>query len=323
MKSAILKIPVLFMLSMSLAMSAQAAHRPDTLSADGLKSYFLLKLNLSTDPVDLNNYFHEVQFKKQFSAFADNYIQEIAKLGKPEAQILNTAILAALKGDFDQSEYGFNQSLRSTLIKDNQNLKMGIYSLMGLMMQLKGDLDQAANYQQQALDMAITLKDSFRMASTLMHLGHIKTLQAKYPAAEQYLIRMALPAFNRIKNKEGMVMCYRQIADSYLHQGLLSQARWFYVQSLSQARKISYQPGIITALAELGQLKYHAGDFELALKEWLEAEQLAITQHDLSALIRLKYNIAALQRQMGNTHSAEKYTRGYEQLKDILLNPVL
>ncbi len=311
------------MLGISFSLSAYGFTPADTLHLGGVKSYFLLKLNLDTDPVDLQNYFHALQFKKQVSAFADNYTSGTATLNKTQTALLNEMILAALKGDFDRSENSFKIMQNAGQLSDNKNLLIGVYTLMSQMMELKGSLEQAAIYQQQALDKAIALQNPLSMAKAFAQMGRIKWQQEKYPAAEHYLLRMALPAFNRISNKEGMVFCYREIGDFYLQQELFPQAKWFYIQSLSEARKLNYRPGIIAALIEIGQLKYDVGDFNLALKDWSEAEQLAISLKDLPVLLKLKFSLARTQKQLGNLNDAEKYARGFEQLKDILLNPSL
>lgn len=323
MKSLNFRTLILSLVGISIAISGYGASPADTLNSGGVKSYFLLKLNLDTDPVDLQNYIHAVQFKKQVSAFADDYTSCASALNKTETALLNEMILAALKGDFDQSENSFKTMQNAGQLSDNKKLLIGVYSLMSQMMELKGNFEQAAIYQQQALDKAIALQNPLSMAKAFAQMGRIKWQQEKYPAAEQYLLRMALPAFSRISNKEGMVFCYREIADFYLQQELFPQAKWFYVQSLSEARKLNYRPGMIAALMEIGQLKYDVADFDLALKDWKEAEQLAIPTQDLPVLLKLKYNLARTQKQLGNLNEAEKYARAFEQLKDILLNPTL
>lgn len=323
MKNLHFRILKLLMPGICFAFYSFGSTPADTLSASGMKSYFLLKLNLDTDPVDLANYSHSVQFRKQFSDFAVQNSAAIAKLKSAEAKVLNQALLAALNGDFDQSEKGFKQAIATDSVSADKTLLAGIYNLMSQMMQLNKDLTQAAIYQQKVLDIAVELKNPEGIAGAFAQLGRIKSIEAKYPAAEQYLLRMALPAFNRLKDKKGIVICYREIADFYVLQELYSQAKWFYIQSLTQARQINYQPGIVAALIELGELKYDVADYDLAAKDWQEAEQLAINLHDLPVLLKIKYNLARNHKHLGNYTASEKYTRAFEQLKDVLLNPSL
>lgn len=320
----ILKFLTLPLIGLSLSLSAMAAQlTADTTQTSGVKSYFLLKLNLDTDPVDVQNYLNNLDFKNQFKAFADAYHLNLAQLDQPATTLINRAMDDGLNGNLDQSCKRFIEAINLKGVQADLELQMAIYGLSGQLMQLKGNYEKAADYQLQAYQISITKNLPNNQAWCYAQLGKIKSMQGQYKEAEDYLIRKALPAFSRMKDHKGMVLCYRQIADSYLRQELFSQAKWFYLQSLTLARQINYQPGVIAALIELGQFKYDVADFEPAYKDWHEAEQIAISTHDLPVLLKLKFNLARTLKKLGNISAAEKYAMEFEQLKDILLNPVL
>lgn len=288
-----------------------------------VKSYFLLKLNLDTDPVDLQNYLTNHRFKKQFERFSKDYSGRISKLSSTQSQLFKWAITAALEGNLDQSLRSFKQLVNLSAIRQDLYLSTEIHQLMATIAELKGDYNQSSNFAQTGLNIALKADFANRTAELYFQLARAKSLQQNYREAEEMLIQKALPLCSRLKGGEALADCYRELADMYNRRELFSQAKWFYLQSLSTARKAKYAPGIISALLELGQFKYEIGEPEPAAKDWLEAEKVAIMSHDLPALLKLKFNLALAYQSANNSLAAEKYAMEYEQLKDILLNPTL
>lgn len=171
--------------------------------------------------------------------------------------------------------------------------------------------------------MAIKASLANQTAELYLQFARTKSLQENFQEAEELLIQKALPLCNRLKGGEALANCYREMAEMYSRRELFSQAKWFYLQSLSTARKANYSAGIISALVELGQFKFEIGEPDPAAKDWLEAERIAIMSHDLPQLLKLKFNLALAYQATANPLAAEKYAMEYEQLKDILLNPTL
>ncbi|MFM6976116.1 MAG: tetratricopeptide repeat protein [Sphingobacteriaceae bacterium] len=324
MKAHLFKSLVFLLLLSTFSASAALFRLPaDTTQKQGIKSYFLLRLNLETDPVDIQNYANTLEFREQFQAFAGYYQPEIATMDKERSSLLRWAITDALNGNFDHSLSTFNRYLSQEPVQENKTIQPGIYQLMSLILEMKENYEQALLHQQKALNLAIAVKNSPAIAQSYIRLGKIKSLQGEFADADRYLIRLALPAITRLKDKQGIAVCYREIADRYVRQDLFSQANWFYLQSLTQSRKNNYYNGIIAALLELGELKYEIGDYEPALKNWHEAEIIAIEQHNLPVLLQLKLKMAMAFKQSDKPLLLERYILEFEQLRDILLNPGL
>lgn len=304
---------------LSLPAIAQSTNMPeaDSLKTAAIKSYFLLKINLETDPADIQNYLNKIQFKKQFQVFADEYASTISQMETPQAATLKWGISQAMDGNLDQSIALLQQALTFSAVKNKPNMQQHIYTLLAAIAELKGNYEQASAYLKKALDMPS------KKAELYIQMGRIYALQGKNSEAEEYLLKKALPASNVLKNKQILVICYREIADMYNRRELFSQAKWFYLQSLTAAQKVNYDAGTIAAWIELGQFKSETGDTEQALKDWSEAEKRAIKTQQLPLLLKLKYNLAEAHRQCSHWLMAERYALEYEQLKDILLNPVL
>lgn len=312
-----------FLLWLPAVVLAQPQKNQFKSSNGELKSYFLLKLNLDTDPVDLQNYLVNQRFKMQFETFSAQYSSRISKLTLTQSQLLKWAITSALEGNLDQSLRSFNQLANLSAIRQDVFLSIEIYRLMATITELKGDFGQASNFALTALNMAIKASLANQTAELYLQFARTKSLQENFQEAEELLIQKALPLCNRLKGGEALANCYREMAEMYSRRELFSQAKWFYLQSLSTARKANYSAGIISALVELGQFKFEIGEPDPAAKDWLEAERIAIMSHDLPQLLKLKFNLALAYQATANPLAAEKYAMEYEQLKDILLNPTL
>lgn len=287
-----------------------------------LKSFFLLRFNLTSDPVDLQNYLSETAFKSEFKTFSVQYAQRIARL-KANSASINWAISSAINGDLDASLKNLENTLASPAALNDKELLSVLYLLKSHLLTLKRDYSGALLAIEASMALAQQTGWLSQMARLQLQKGKIFSLNGQTERAEAELIRKALPAFTNLKNQEGVANCYREIADMYLRNEQFSPANWFYLQALSVSRKVNYSSGAIGSLNELAQLKFEIDEFASAEKDWLEAEKLAIHAKNLPELLRLKFNLNQLYRKWGKTNASEKYAMEFEQLKDILLNPVL
>jgi tetratricopeptide (TPR) repeat protein len=325
MFSTIFKGPLLFLLGGCLMATSSSFAQNNTglpLADESIKSYFLLKLNLETDPVDLQNYFDALDFKQDFRAFAEGYAVR-ASLNAEESQVLKWAIADGLNGDLDQSLKKLHRVVVMSPIQSDQDLLASVYLLMSRIMELKGDYSRAVSYLEQAMLTAKTAGNSRMMALIYQHRGRVWSLQENAEQAETDLLKNALPAFSRLKNQAAIADCYREIANHYLRREMYTQSNWFYLQSLQTAQKANYAPGIIQALTAIGQYKYDIQAYTEACQDWLEAEQVAIRSHQLPLLLKLKFELSRACSKLGKKDLSARYALEFEQLRDILLNPVL
>jgi len=287
-----------------------------------IKSFFLLRLNLTSDPVDLQNFLAERSFKQEFEHFSARYGFRIKRLNEGSKPI-SWAISSALNGDLDASLKNIDQAVSAQTVSKDKELLSNLFLLKSHLLSLKKDYKGALKAMNYSMAAAQQINWSLQIARLHLQRGRLLSLDGQFEQAETELIRIALPAFTKMKYEEGVANCYREIADMYSRNELFSPANWFYLQALSTSRKINYAAGAIGSLNELAQLKFEVDEFAPAAKDWLEAEKIAIFSKNLPELLRLKYNLYQLYLKWGKTAAAEKYALEFEQLKDILLNPVL
>ncbi len=287
-----------------------------------IKSYFLLRLNLTSDPVNLQNYLAERSFKQEFEHFSARYGDRFKRLNEGTKPI-SWAISSALNGDLDASLKNIDQAVSAQAVLKDKELHSDLFLLKSHVLALKKDYKGALKALNYSMAKAQQINWSLQIARLHLQRGKLLSLDGQFEQAETELIRIALPAFTKMKYEEGVANCYREIADMYSRNELFSPANWFYLQALSTSRKINYAPGAIGSLNELAQLKFEIDEFAPAAKDWLEAEKIAIFSKNLPELLRLKYNLYQLYLKWGKAAPAEKYALEFEQLKDILLNPVL
>lgn len=312
---------LLMALLISLSVFAQQKNESPGVQ-NTIKSYFLLRLNLTSDPVDLQNYLAERSFKQEFEHFSARYSYRIKRLNEGMKPI-SWAISSALNGDLDASLKNIDQAVSAQAVLKDKELHSDLFLLKSHVLALKKDYKGALKAINHSMATAQQINWSLQIARLHLQRGKLLSLDGQFEQAERELIRIALPAFTKMKYEEGVANCYQEIADMYSRNELFSPANWFYLQALSTSRKINYAPGAIGSLNELAQLKFEIDEFAPAAKDWLEAEKIAIFSKNLPELLRLKYNLYQLYLKWGKTAAAEKYALEFEQLKDILLNPVL
>ncbi|MFM6954370.1 MAG: tetratricopeptide repeat protein [Sphingobacteriaceae bacterium] len=300
-----------------------AQHEVDSISQTGLKSYFLLRVGLDTDPVDVQNYLETTNFIDNTTQFKEEYKSSSTKLSVFQQSLLEKAFQHALSGNIDAAIRLFEQVASWGLIKNDATLSRGVTAELSSLYALKGQFKQATAYQNKILSSAINSNNTYLQAQCYIQLGKIGIAANEGLAAEDYLLKKALPLVNKFKDKTLLIVCYRELANAYVAQELYAQAKWFYLQSLTLAKQKKDAPGIILATAALAEFKYELGDFEAAIHDLVAAEWTAIQAHELPLLLFLKSRLLQAYIAAENRSKIEEYTRGFTQLQHILLNPGL
>lgn len=319
--SFILNFVLLGFLLMPSRISAQ--NKSDSTHTTGLKSYFLLRVGLDTDPVDVQNYLKRTEFITQTNQFNQEFKAISMNWNVAQQTKLNAAFHHALAGNIDASISLFENLATWNIVKNVSSLSSGLATQLSSLYALKGHYTQAIGYQKQILASAITTNSTILKAQTYIQLGKLASEQGDGVLAEAYLLKNALPLVSKLKDKGPLILCYRELAYAYEVQELFVQAKWFYLQSLTLAKQKNDARGIILANIALADFKCALTDFEPAIKDLRAAEWVAIQAHELPLLLLLKYKLEQTYTALGNADKVVQYSTEYIQLKDILLNPGL
>lgn len=300
-----------------------AQNKLDSTQTTGLKSYFLLRVGLDTDPVDVQNYLKRTEFLSQTNQFQQEFKASSTNWSVAQQTQVNEAFHHALAGNIDASISLFENLASWDMVKSVSLLSRGVAMQLSSLFALKGHYTQAIEYQKTILALAINTKNTALQAQTYIQLGKLASEQGNGVLAESYLLKNALPLLSKLKDKGPLILCYRELAYSYEVQELFAQAKWFYLQSLTLAKQKKDARGIILASMPLADFKCALSDFRPAIQDFREAEWVAIQAHELPLLLLIKFKLLQAYNLVGDTDKTAQYATECAQLKDILLNPGL
>lgn len=111
--------------------------------------------------------------------------------------------------------------------------------------------------------------------------------------AEQTLLKKSIPLSLRYGTNQSDYNCFMALANIYVGQKKYSQAKWYFIQSNTSAKKGNYSKGEVLSLMRLAYVKRMIGDNSLALKDLKEAERIAVKNKLKSSLPEIRRTIKA------------------------------
>lgn len=178
--------------------------------------------------------------------------------------------------------------------------------------------ENALKYAQNARDFYVKKSLKNRMAESYVQIAQIKNSQKNYIQAESLILKYALPLFRSASNGFGRISCFDVLGRSYTGQKKYSPAKWFFIQANTQSRNLKDTIGIISSLVELGKVKIAIKDYDLALRDFKEAEFLSRKKNTLSLMAEVKKAYSILYKQTGNKKAYSGYSGSLELLNDSL-----
>ncbi|MBM3401693.1 MAG: tetratricopeptide repeat protein [Bacteroidetes bacterium] len=241
-----------------------------------------------------------------------------------EAEVLNSyAVNHALNGRMDDAIRLLNDAIVLNLEINNRIAVRNNYLILQRINRYRGYLGEALKYNQAILLIDQDSKNNQFIADSYMDHAEILTSQKKFAEAETMVLRKALPLYYYgLKDKNGTIRCYNQLADTYHQQKKFTQAKWFYIQSNMLARKINSPFEIVNSLINLANVKMSIGDYELALSDFKEAEQLSVKNSFTLKLIEIKSDLALVHRKLGNSTAANASFSEFKVMKETFLRTI-
>ncbi len=241
-----------------------------------------------------------------------------------EAGVLNSyAVSHALNGKMDDAVRLLNEAIVLNLEINNKVAVRNNYLTLQRINRYIGNLSEALKYNEAILMIDLDAKNNRFIAETYMDHAEILTSQKNFTAAESLVLRKALPLYYYgLKDKKGTIRCYDQLADTYHQQKKFTQAKWFYIQSNMLARKINNPLEIVNSLINLAHVKMSIGDYQLALLDYKEAEQLSVKNRYTNKLIELKNDLADVYSKLGNSGAASSAFSEFKVMKETFLRTI-
>ncbi len=173
-----------------------------------------------------------------------------------------------------------------------------------------GDFIKAQDYISEALkSIGPGAPDAFR-SSLLINSGEILHAQARFLQAPEYDAR-ALECFTSYLSLAGQaggegfrVHALAGLADVYIDQGRLADARAILIPALKQARSLTSPELQLMILLGLGRMSLQSGRLPEARASYDEALAVATTDHDLLSMIRASTGLGRCAERGGDSGQA-------------------
>jgi tetratricopeptide (TPR) repeat protein len=241
-----------------------------------------------------------------------------------EASVLNSyAVSHALNGKLDDAIRLLKEAIVLNLEIKNMVAVRNNYLLLKRIYRYRGNLNEALKYNEAILIIDHESKNNRFIAESYMDHAEILSSQKNFTQAETMVLKKALPLYYYgLKDKAGTIRCYDQLADTYHQQKKFTQAKWFYIQSNMLARKINSPFEIVNSLINLAHVKMSIGDYQLALQDYKEAEQLSQINRYTNKTIEIKCALAVVYTKLGNSGASSSAFSEFKVMKETFLRTI-
>lgn len=180
---------------------------------------------------------------------------------------------------------------------------------------LQGRYHEAADLEKNYLKYAEGKKDLAAQAASHTRIALIQAYDKDFRAAENTIIRKALPLFNKSKYYSGKIDGWIILAEIYRNQNKHTEAQWFLIQAKDLANEKNYNE-------KLPMIEYMLGSSKMIQSNYRVAKQELEKAWDLAESSPNKYLQLAIAEQLGRAHvnlnnfvEAENYLHKYWNLR--------
>ncbi|MXV14225.1 tetratricopeptide repeat protein [Hufsiella ginkgonis] len=185
-------------------------------------------------------------------------------------------------------------------------LKGELFAGLSMVFFRRRSYPEALEYGRDAVAMFSHAGSTSSLAQAYMQLSAILNRLNRSREAEKLILKQALPLFRSAGNTPARVGCFNVLGDLYDTMNRNSEAKWFFIQANTLGRSLSNTPAIVESLVKLGKIKTRIGDYQLAQRDFSEAQSLATSGGLLSLLSSVHDERSTLYGKTGETVAAEK-----------------
>jgi tetratricopeptide (TPR) repeat protein len=181
--------------------------------------------------------------------------------------------IAQDRGDYDEAQARYEQSLQIDERLGNQSGIASGYGQLGSLAQDRGDYDEARARYEQSLHIEEELGNPAGMTASYHNLGVIAQLRGDYEEARGRY-EQALQISERLGNQVGMASGYGQLGRIAQDRGDYEEARGRYEQALQISERLGHQADMATGYHQLGTLAQFRGDYDEAQARYEQSLQI-------------------------------------------------
>ncbi len=230
--------------------------------------------------------------------------------------LLNEYALNSIKnGAYPKALDQLHEALTVVQRTDNQNDMAIIQFNLANLYLFNRKYEEAANFQEQYYKKAVNNKTYLEQANSLVKIATIQAFDRDFKAAEQTIIRRAIPLYNKTRSYEGKILAWEQLAMIYQMQKKHTQAQWFLLQARELAEKKSL-PGELAELEYmLAESKFDDGNLKVSKNEFLNARILAEKEDNKLLQLAVENKIGELYMKLKDYNSAKESLEKYWALR--------
>lgn len=136
-----------------------------------------------------------------------------------------------------------------------------------------------------------------------------------FTKAENLIIRRAIPSFNRARAVEKKVSAWIELAKIYQLNNKYTEAQWFLLQARNVAYSHSFNDKLATIEYLLALSKYHQKNYDVAINEFILAEELAKKEDDNIMLLAVSDKLGEIFLKQKKYKEAESYLKNYDYFR--------
>lgn len=235
--------------------------------------------------------------------------------------LANEAALFAIKNqDSSHASTFLYEALTLANRTDNKDDIATINMNISNFLLYSGDFVKAEESAQKYHSYAMTNKSYLEQANAWLLIAMTRAGQGNFKAAENNIIRSAIPLFNKAKAYEGKIFAWEMLAEIYFQQNKYTQAQWFLLQArdLANAKKLSSELAEIEYL--LAASKQQDGNYNVAIKEFIQAAELASGENNKQLSLAILDKLGEVYLVLKDYPAADQTYQAYIQLKNELYN---
>lgn len=179
---------------------------------------------------------------------------------------------------------------------------------------------EAASLHEQFLDHALRTKTKLDEANAWVKIAIVQAYKQDYKAAENSIIRKAIPIYNRLKEYNRKILAWQQLAEIYQMHHRHPEAQWFLIQ----ARDLAKSKGLHDQAAEmefmLASSKLVQENYAIAIKEFKNAAKLADKENNELLQLAISDALGEAYLRAGEYEDAKEELENYWHLRKKLFS---
>ena len=219
---------------------------------------------------------------------------------------------------FSQAIDTYFEALQLWELKGDSNGIAIAYGSIGLMYYYQKNWSKALEFNFRKMPYSEAAGDLWELSKTCNTIAQIYNARAEHDSA-LFFMRKSLALNKKMNLKSGIASAYQNLANTFLLYNNIDSAYFYIYKAVNLAKEIN-DPSLVNYYVTLGNVQKVKGNYQLALKNTLEAYKIArerklpILLSDATSLLSDIYKL------MNRNDLAYSYLKEHQQLQDSISN---